>query len=145
MTEQDESQSADAGDAMIDAPEKLKELAVRATGDMDRALLSRAAREKEEDAKLERRIRLAMAAKVDASGNCFYCGRALDTEIEDGKELKLHPMPYLECTGGSEPGSRLSRGGRVERAIAFMPALPKPPALPDLPPVRRSFGERDDD
>src|SRR5450759_1452657 len=66
-----------------------------AQSEIDRVAQSRREREAENDAKMERRIRIAMAAKEDSAGNCFYCGKPLDV---DG-DVKLHPMPYLECKG----------------------------------------------
>lgn len=116
--------------------------AIVARRDIDRALISRAQHEAEEDAKLVRRIRLAMAAKETSDGCCFYCGRKLDVERdEQGDEIKLHPEPYLECKGPST-NSRLSPGGRIEPVLSALP-VPAKKAVVDLKPVRRPFGMDD--
>lgn len=114
-----------------------------ATPELDRVRQSRLERERENDAKMERSIRIAMAAKEDSAGCCFYCGRKLD--VEEGEPIdgivrttKLHPMPYLDCKGPST--GKLTDSGRIEPVL---PALPVPKPLPDLQPVRRPFGERD--
>jgi hypothetical protein len=108
--------------------------------EIDRALLSRREREAEQDAKMERRIRIAMAAKEDSEGNCFYCGKRLEVEtvVNDGvsTETKLHPMPYLDCKG---PPMISSVPMALIREAAGLPKLP------EIKPVRRPFGERDDD
>lgn len=100
----------------------------------DRAVQSRREQEAENDAKMERRIRLAMAAKEDSEGNCFYCGKRL--EIEDG--VKLHPQPYLDCKG---PPTISPVPMEMIREAAGLPKLP------DIKPVRRSgsWYEKDDD
>jgi hypothetical protein len=102
------------------------------TTEIQRVQQSRREREQEQDAKMERRIRLAMAAKVDANGNCFHCGRPL---VKDGDDL-LHPMPYLECKGPPVVNPV---------PIAYLRQVGGLPKLPEIKPVRRSFGERDDD
>lgn len=109
--------------------------------EIDRALKSRRQHEQEEDAKMERRIRLAMAAKSDSQGNCFYCGAKLDVERseENGRieEIFLHPMPYLACKG--PPVVNPVRMALIRQAAGL-------PKLPEIKPVRRpAFGIRDDD
>lgn len=93
---------------------------------------SRREREGEQDRKMERRIRMAMAAKVDSNGNCFWCGKPLE---KDGEDL-LHPMPFLDCKG---PPTINPVPMSVIRAAGGLPKLP------EIKPVRRPFGERDDD
>lgn len=113
----------------------------RTFSEVDRAAETRVQREIEQDAKMERRIRIAMAAKEDSEGNCFFCGKALEV---DG-DVKLHPMPYLDCKGPpivSDAPVVLSTSGRVSAGLAALPAK-KQQTLPDLKPVVRPFGERD--
>jgi hypothetical protein len=100
--------------------------------EIDRARELKRSREAENDAKLERHIRIAMAAKEDTAGNCFYCGKPLEI---DG-DVKLHPMPYLDCKG---PPTVSPVPLEYIRQAAGLPKLP------DIKPVRRMFGERDDD
>ena len=49
--------------------------------EMERVRETRSDREREQDGKMERRIRMAMAAKVDSQGNCVYCGRSLVKDV----------------------------------------------------------------
>lgn len=127
---------------MIDST--AKDLTIESPSDVQRATLSKLEIERERDARMERSIRMAMAAKEDSEGNCFYCGRKLDVEhaIQDGRavETKLHPMPYLECKGPST-NSRVAASGRIERTLVALAPVKR--ELPDLRPVVRPFGERD--
>lgn len=129
----------------ITAPEgALTETAAKR--EIDRALESRKAREEENDARMERSIRIAMAAKEDSEGNCFYCGKRLDVEQGEPKDgripvIKLHPMPYLECHGPSG-SANVTASGRIQPKFVALAVAPKP--LPDLKPVQRPYGQRDD-
>lgn len=114
------------------------------TEEFDRVRQSRAEREAENDAKMERSIRIAMAAMADSEGNCLYCGKKLDVERGEPvngliEEVRLHPMPYLDCKGPSM--GRVTESGRI---LPTMVALPEPKPLPDLKAVVRPFNERDE-
>lgn len=117
----------------------------RTFSEVDRARETRAQREAENDARMERSIRIAMGAKEDSAGCCFYCGKKLDVEeLEpvDGilRTINLHPMPYLDCPGPST--GKIAPSGRIEPKLSALPVMAKQ-ALPDLKPVVRPFGERD--
>lgn len=128
---------------MIDnaAKDLTQDLTIEAQRDIDRALVSREKIAREENEKLERRIRMAMAAKETSDGRCFYCERTLDVERDaEGREVKLHPMPYLECKGPPITDARVGKNGRIERSVVRH--IPRE-RLPELKRVVRPFGDRD--
>jgi hypothetical protein len=124
------------GDDMIDATDTTAD-SLTAARDIDRVLISRRQQEREEDAKLQRRIRMAMAAKEDSQGHCFYCSKPLDVEA-DG--TKLHPEPVLDCKGPASAESKVTKSGRIERAISALPVPQKKTV--ELRPVQRPYNER---